>query len=159
MPWTFASTLIVVVAAVLGFILGAVLLSRRNSRTSQIQAAVLRQDHEWFRTTLASISDGVLASNSDGKVTFLNAVAQALTGWTQEEARGKPLTEVFQIINEENRQTIESPTVRAPARRRRHRLGESHAHRQGRNASVHRRPRRPDPGRERRRYRRGAGVP
>ena len=48
-----------------------------------------------------------------GGVTFLNPVAQSLTGWTLEEAAGQPLDSVFRIINEESRQPVESPTVRA----------------------------------------------
>ncbi len=115
MPWTFNSALLVVVVALLGFALGAIFVWRLGlgSHSLQTQAAILRQDHEWFRTTLASIGDAVIATNADGKVTFLNAVAQTLTGWTQEEARGTPLADVFKIINEKTRQTVDSPAVRA----------------------------------------------
>jgi PAS domain S-box-containing protein len=113
MPWTSDSALLAAVAALLGFALGGFLVWRFGSRSSLAQAATLRQDHEWFRITLASISDAVIAANADGKVTFLNAVAQTLTGWPQEEARGKPLAEVFKIINEKTRQTVENPAERA----------------------------------------------
>ena len=68
---------------------------------------------EWCRVTLASIGDAVITTDIEGRVTFLNPVAQSLTGWTQEEAAGQPLDSVFRIINEESRQPVESPTVRA----------------------------------------------
>src|SRR5665213_1194426 len=115
MPWTFDSALLAAVAALLGFALGGVFVWRLGlgSRSSQTQAAILRQDHEWFRITLASIGDAVIATNADGKVTFLNAAAQTLTGWAQEEARGTPLAEVFKIINEKTRQTVDNPAARA----------------------------------------------
>jgi len=68
---------------------------------------------EWCRVTLASIGDAVITTDIDGGVTFLNLVAQSLTGWTLEEAAGQPLDSIFRIINEESRQPVESPTVRA----------------------------------------------
>jgi PAS domain S-box-containing protein len=70
---------------------------------------VVHESREWLRVTLASIGDGVIATDIQGYVTFMNIVASRLTGWTAEEAVGKPLYEVFQIINEETRQTVESP--------------------------------------------------
>lgn len=68
---------------------------------------------DWCRVTLASIGDAVITADINGGVTFLNPVAQSLTGWTLEEAAGQPLNRVFRIINEESRQPVESPTVRA----------------------------------------------
>jgi PAS domain S-box-containing protein len=68
---------------------------------------------EWCRAILASIGDAVITTDINGGVTFLNPVAQSLTGWTQEEAAGQPLDSVFRIINEASRQPFESPTVRA----------------------------------------------
>ena len=68
---------------------------------------------EWCRVTLASIGDAVITADSNGSVTFLNPVAQSLTGWMLEEAAGQPLDSVFRIINEESRQPVESPAVRA----------------------------------------------
>jgi PAS domain S-box-containing protein len=68
---------------------------------------------EWCRVTLASIGDAVITTDINGGVTFLNPVAQSLTGWALEEAAGQPLDSVFRIINEESRQPVESPTVRA----------------------------------------------
>jgi PAS domain S-box-containing protein len=68
---------------------------------------------EWCRVTLASIGDAVITTDTEGHVTFLNSVAESLTGWTLKEAAGQPLASVFRIIDEESRQPVESPTVRA----------------------------------------------
>jgi PAS domain S-box-containing protein len=68
---------------------------------------------EWCRVTLASIGDAVITTDAEGRITFLNSVAESLTGWTLEEAAGQPLDSVFRIINEESRQPVESPTARA----------------------------------------------
>ncbi len=85
----------------------------RSLAARQQAAAVLYEQREWFRLTLASIGDGVIATDTEGKVTFLNAVAQSLTGWTEAEARGTPLETVFNIVNEETRKTVENPALRA----------------------------------------------
>lgn len=66
---------------------------------------------ERFRVTLASIGDAVIATDVDGRVTQMNAVAEGLTGWTQAEASGQPLHEVFVIINEESRRPVETPVA------------------------------------------------
>ena len=63
--------------------------------------------------TLASIGDAVIATDTEGRVTFLNAVAEALTGWTSEDAEGEPLETVFGIVNEQTRQPVENPAPRA----------------------------------------------
>src|ERR1700722_1067295 len=68
---------------------------------------------EWWRVVLTSIGDAVITTDMNGNVTFLNPVAQSLTGWTQEKAAGRPFDSVFCIINEESRQPVESPTIRA----------------------------------------------
>jgi PAS domain S-box-containing protein len=73
----------------------------------------LRQQSEWLRVTLASIGDAVISTDAEGRVTFLNPVAESLTGWPQAEARGRPLPEVFHIVNEETRQPAENPALRA----------------------------------------------
>ena len=71
----------------------------------------LRHQSEWLRVTLASIGDAVISTDAEGRVTFLNGVAEALTGWTEAEAVGRPLPEVFNIINETTRQTVENPAL------------------------------------------------
>jgi two-component system CheB/CheR fusion protein len=71
------------------------------------------EQREWLRVTLSSIGDAVITTDSDGGVTFLNPVAESLTGWTQREAAGLPLESVFTIVNEESRRAAENPAVRA----------------------------------------------
>ena len=78
----------------------------------QERTSALRESEERYRTTMMSVGDGVIATDTEGRVELLNPVAEALTGWQQEEARGKPLEEVFRIINEETRRTVENPVRR-----------------------------------------------
>ncbi|HXI92960.1 MAG TPA: PAS domain S-box protein [Blastocatellia bacterium] len=73
----------------------------------------LREQQEWLRVTLASIGDAVITTDTQGRVTFLNPVAQSLTGWTLEETRNVSLDSIFKIINEETRRTVENPAIRA----------------------------------------------
>jgi PAS domain S-box-containing protein len=70
------------------------------------------QQRELLQVTLSSIGDAVIATDSMGRVTFMNVVAESLTGWKQEEAAGKPLDVVFRIINEITRATAESPVAK-----------------------------------------------
>jgi PAS domain S-box-containing protein len=69
----------------------------------------LRQSEEHFRVTLASIGDAVIVTDSRAHVTFMNPVAERLTGYTLQEARGVPLSKSFKIINELTRQPVEIP--------------------------------------------------
>jgi PAS domain S-box-containing protein len=71
-----------------------------------------RQIEERHHITLMSIGDAVIVTDAEGRVELLNPVAEALTGWGGDEAHGRPLEEVFRIINEETRQTVESPVQR-----------------------------------------------
>ena len=68
---------------------------------------------ELLQVTLRSIGDAVITTDTEGRVTTLNAVAESLTGWTQSEALGQPLDRVFRILNEETRQPVENPATRA----------------------------------------------
>jgi PAS domain S-box-containing protein len=72
----------------------------------------LRESEERARATLYSIGDAVMAVGSDSRIIQMNPVAERLTGWTEAEARNKPLHEVFRIINEESRAEVESPVGR-----------------------------------------------
>ncbi len=73
----------------------------------------VRRQSEWLRVTLASIGDAVITTDTEGRVTSLNPVAEALTGWTQAQAQGMPLERIFHIINELSRQPVENPAARA----------------------------------------------
>ena len=72
----------------------------------------LRQQREWLRVTLSSIGDAVIASDTIGRITFLNSVAVTLTGWQSEEALGQPIQSVFRIINEKTREPAEDLVAR-----------------------------------------------
>ncbi len=72
----------------------------------------LMESEEWLSTTLKSIGDAVIATDKTGRVTFMNPVAESLTGWQQEEAKGKPLQDVFNIINEETREVVDNPVIK-----------------------------------------------
>ena len=67
---------------------------------------------EWWRVTLSSIGDAVIATDAEGRVAFLNAVAESLTGWTKAEAEGRPLHEIFVIVNEATRAKPDNPVAR-----------------------------------------------
>ena len=85
----------------------SILAARRRAEDA------LRQQSEWLRVTLASIGDGVITTDAEGRVTFLNAVAESLTGWSQTDALGHLLTDVFRILHEDTRQVVENPAIRA----------------------------------------------
>jgi len=70
---------------------------------------VLLDQHEWFRTLLTSLGDGIIATNSKGEVQYLNPVAEDLMGWDLADAENLPLSEVFKIVNERTQEPIESP--------------------------------------------------
>src|SRR5512132_571843 len=80
---------------------------------SQDATTALHEQREWLRVTLSSIGDAVITTDGKGCVTFLNPVAESLTGWPQESAAGIPLESVFKIVNEATRQTVENPATRA----------------------------------------------
>jgi two-component system CheB/CheR fusion protein len=67
---------------------------------------------ERLSITLQSIGDAVIATDEQGRVEFMNPVAESVTGWTREDAAGRPLTEVFRIVNEETGETVENPVMR-----------------------------------------------
>jgi PAS domain S-box-containing protein len=66
----------------------------------------------WLATTLQSIGDAVIATDTAGQITFMNGVAARLTGWTENEARGRPLDAIFQIFSELTREIVESPVTK-----------------------------------------------
>jgi PAS domain S-box-containing protein len=74
-------------------------------------AAELAEQHELLRVTLRSIGDGVITTDGEGKVVWLNPVAERLTGWPVQEALGRPLPEVFRIVNETTREPRDNPVA------------------------------------------------
>jgi PAS domain S-box-containing protein len=75
---------------------------RRAQRRSNDQ-------RELIRVTFASIGDGVITTDRDGRIIYLNTVAESLTGWKLEEASGEPLDAVFRIVSEAKREPVENP--------------------------------------------------
>ena len=73
----------------------------------------LKEREEWFSTTLNGIGDAVIATDTGETVTFMNPIAEELTGWSSAEAMGRPLREVFNIINEQTRKPCASPVSEA----------------------------------------------
>lgn len=86
---------------------------RRHVREQERATAEIDAQRQFYLTTLVSIGDGVITTDREGNVTHLNGVSERLTGWSSAEAEGKPLAEVFRIVNETTRETVESPTERA----------------------------------------------
>lgn len=99
-------------ASVIG--LTAFLLLLRRHWVARNQAAfAIAEGAERLRTTLASIGDGVITTDRLARVTGLNGVAEALTGWTAADALGRPLADVFHIVNEATREPAPNPALRA----------------------------------------------
>ena len=97
------------VAVILGFWAVAFMLILGWRRRAE---AALREGEERYRATLYSIGDAVIATDEGGRVKQVNPVAARLTGWTEAEAQGRPLDEVFRIVNEETHAVVESPVAR-----------------------------------------------
>ncbi|NTV96528.1 MAG: EAL domain-containing protein [Thiobacillus sp.] len=74
--------------------------------------AALTMEKERLQVTLASIGDAVMTTDADGRIAYLNPVAEQLTGWDTEEVRGRPLPEVFRIVNETTREPAANPVER-----------------------------------------------
>ncbi len=102
-------------SVVLGLVsvVGFIWVLRRHLSSLAESAAAIHEQREWLRTTLGSIGDAVIATEVDGRVSFVNPVAEGLTGWTNAAALGQPLEEVFHILNEYSRQPVENPAIRA----------------------------------------------
>jgi PAS domain S-box-containing protein len=71
----------------------------------------LRGQARWLETVLESVSDGLIATGADGHIRLINSAAQTLTGWRMREAVGRPLEEVFRIVDESTRWPLECPGV------------------------------------------------
>jgi PAS domain S-box-containing protein len=94
--------------------LGAITISKATERREQLIADLDKERNQTaevrdlLQTTLSSIGDAVLVTDSRGRITFLNRVAEALTGWRAEEAQGRPAEEIFPVVHEDTRVPVES---------------------------------------------------
>ncbi len=73
----------------------------------------LKESEQWFAKTLQCISDAVIATDAEGKIQFMNPVAETATGWRLEQAKGKVITELMTLLTESNRTIIENPIPRS----------------------------------------------
>jgi PAS domain S-box-containing protein len=106
----FSVASIIVLAVFAWTTIGAV---RRADYDRNAALMELRGQREWLSTTLGSIGDGVIATDPNGSVLLLNKVAEHLTGWTAAEARGRPIWEVFRVIDETTRKSVDDPALKA----------------------------------------------
>jgi PAS domain S-box-containing protein len=98
----------------------AVLLARERAERDLISAkeALERKTEElieqrrWFEVTLSSIGDAVITTDTAAKITFLNPMAEHMTGWKSSEAIGQPLEKVFRIVNEHTRRPADNPVTK-----------------------------------------------
>jgi len=97
-----------------GLLLNRATLDRERERaartTAQALAAGLAKSEAWLRVTLTSIGDAVVATDERGRVKLMNRIAESLTGWSETDATGHALADVFVIVNEHSRLAVPSPT-------------------------------------------------
>ncbi len=89
-----------------------ILLSIEDITAHRRDEAAGDQQREVLALTLGSIGDAVLTTDTAGRITFLNPVAEALTGWSLQDALGQPCEVVFHLVHERTRQPLESPVAR-----------------------------------------------
>ncbi len=94
------------------FAAGASLICLMNEARG-IAMEQARREREQLQVTLASITNGVIATDLQGHITLMNPMAEALTGWTEAAARGQDITQVVQIVAEETGQSIDNPALQA----------------------------------------------
>ncbi len=82
--------------------------NERESETDQ-RARKLKESEENLRITLDSIGDAVIATDNKGQITRMNPIAETLTGWKFNEAKGRSLEEVFHIVNSKNKKKVDNP--------------------------------------------------
>lgn len=104
----WAHTVITPLADARGRLVGFSKITRDLSERKKVEEA-LAEEKERLAVTLRSIGDGVITTDIEGKIVLMNKVAEELTGWTQKEAVGRSLDEVFHIINQQTRTRCEAP--------------------------------------------------
>jgi len=106
----FALVLLATIGALFVFL--AWRYARRAYAERAVAERMARMGEARLFSTLQSCGDGLIVTDEAGKVTMINPVAEALTGWRLDQARGVPLDELFRIVNEFTRETVESPVSR-----------------------------------------------
>jgi PAS domain S-box-containing protein len=117
LPWPFGVEVIrkiwmpvLVIFPMTTAVMGAFL---RNGLRKILAEESIRKSEVFYRTTLRSIGDAVMTTNQEGDIIFLNPVAEQLTGWSEQEARGKNIKTVFQIVHEDTGQEVDCPVKMA----------------------------------------------
>ena len=105
---TIASIYLASLLATVGLVMLAYYILREMSLREK-HAREIREREEWFRITLTSIGDAVIVTDASGRISFLNPVAEALTGTDLAHARDHDINEVFPIFNEFSGEAIENP--------------------------------------------------
>jgi PAS domain S-box-containing protein len=89
-----------------------ILLAMEDITARKQAEDALRHQRDLLDVTLASIGDGVIATDTQGRITFLNPVAAQLTGWLRQEALGQPIAAVFRLLHAQTRQPVGNPVMR-----------------------------------------------
>lgn len=90
--------------------------ANENAEAAEVHLHQLLRHREWAEVTLASIGDGVISTDAEGRINFLNGVAASLTGWDRQDALGRPLAEVFRTVDEETGAISTDPLERILAK-------------------------------------------
>ncbi|MBI5520897.1 MAG: PAS domain S-box protein [Desulfovibrio sp.] len=106
--WQFGLALGVSALLLAGVSAHVYLAGRARQRAEEQRHSMAERN----RITLRSIGDGVIVTDETGRVELLNPVAEAMTGWTSAQAHGRPLREVFRIVAEETRASVDDPVAR-----------------------------------------------
>src|SRR6266404_4324368 len=106
-PATWAAMVLVEFNRMVLFLVLVLLVTAQKSAMNR-----LREQGAWLRVTLSSIADGVIATGLNGEVNFINPTAAAMTGCTAPQVAGSPIDKVFQIVNKESNEVLETPTLR-----------------------------------------------
>jgi PAS domain S-box-containing protein len=102
------------------------LVTLRNARYAREELTEeVKESRDWLQTTMSSIGDAVITTDATGIVTYLNPVAEELTGWPASGAVGKPLGNVFRIVNEDSRGAVDDPMAKVLAQGLVRRLAEN----------------------------------
>jgi diguanylate cyclase (GGDEF)-like protein/PAS domain S-box-containing protein len=94
-----------------GEVVAIVGVGRDISERKSAEEALARE-RERALITLHSIGEGVITTDADGRAEYLNPVAESLTGWANDEAQGRPLSEIFQILRDDTREPVQDPALR-----------------------------------------------
>jgi PAS domain S-box-containing protein len=120
LPMLINSTLLIGISGVMAFFIlrthrEVVAIAEAEAESVREKTREVEKAEERLLVTLRSIGDGVITTDIDGRIVLMNRVAEDLTGWSLQEAAGKPLTEVFRIISELTREPCTNPVTRVLA--------------------------------------------